>query len=217
MMRTLVAVTDLKSAVEGAFAMTGRGLARWPDPHTGRAPSDDEYSRVTDADKWRLVGARADAWLLVLDDANLAHVERDATVQWAEEPGTRISKADRVVPRRREAVPMVIARSAIGDVHDAGVTFGVGDPAVCVAWLPNCGCDACDSGSQNELDKVDRILVGVVSGAFRRLTSGGREITQFDGNGWSASGSFGRRELDAVLSNPEGWQVISGAAWIDEF
>ena len=36
------------------------------------------------------------------------------------------------------------------------LTLGVGDPAVCIGWLPDCGCDACDSGSPNELEQLDR-------------------------------------------------------------
>jgi hypothetical protein len=208
-------LADLVDEVDKAFAVTGRRLSPWPDPHPDRNPSDDEYSRITDAAKWRIVGARAEAWLRALGEANLAQVERDTTVQWTTEPRTRVSRTDRAVPHRRGAVPLVVARSTFGDVPDAGVTLGVGDPAVCVSWLPECGCDACDSGSQNELDELDRIILGVVSGTFRRLELGNRLITQFDDDGWSASGSFGRREVEAVLANPKGWHEISGASWTD--
>lgn len=210
-----MAVSDLVDAVEVAFGETGRGLRSWPNPHADRAPSDDEYSRTTDAGRWRIVGARVDAWLAVLEDTGLARVHRDVTVTWVTEPGTRVSSTDRAVPHRPGALPLVVARSAIGDVRDAGVTFGVGDPAVCVAWLPFCGCDACDSGSQNELDEVDRLVLGVVAGTFRRLTSGAREITQLDGNGRSASGRFDRDGAAAVLADPRGWDELSGEAWMD--
>ena len=163
------------------------------------------------------MGARADAWLAALEQANLAAVQRDATVRWVVQPGTHLSRLDRAVPRRPDALPLVVGRSRIGDVDDAGVTFGVGDAAVCVAWLPECGCDACDSGSQNELDQVDRLVLGVVSGTFRRLTSGSRQITQLDLNGWSASGAFEHREVDAVLANPPGWHELSGPSWLEPF
>ena len=209
----MATVTELVEAVETAFAVTGRGLRTWPDPHADRSPSDDEYSRTTDAARWRIVGARADAWLVALEGAGLARVDRGAEVTWVTEPGTRMSSADRAVPHRSGALPLVVARSAIGDVHDAGITLGVGDPATCIGWLPDCGCDACDSGSQNELDQVDQIILGVVAGTFRRLTSGSRQITQLDRSGWSASGRFDRREVAAVLADPTGWDEVSGVAW----
>ena len=208
--------SELIGLVDRAFAKTGEGLALWPDPHEQRSPEDDEYSRVTDAAKWRIVGVRADAWLAVLEAAKLAVVERDASVRWVAEPGTRMSRLDRAVPRRPGALPLVVARSRVGDIDDAGVTFGVNDPAVCVARLPDCGCDACDSGSQNEVDLVDRIVLGVVSGTFRRLARGDRHITELDADGWSASGSFGRHEVDAILANPRGWKAISGASWLND-
>ena len=198
-------LADLLNELEKTWAVTGRGLSAWPDPHPDRNPNDDEYSRMTDAAKWRIVGARVEAWLMALGETNLPQVERNTSVQWTTTPRTRVSRTDRAVPHRRRAVPLVVARSMIGDVLDAGVTLGVGDPAVCVAWLPDCGCDACDSGSQTELDLLDQIITGVVSGTFRHLASGQRQITQFDDDGWSASGHFGRREVDTVLANPRGW------------
>ena len=206
---------ELVMAVDEAFAVAGRGHVQWPDPHATRGPADDEYSRVTNGEKWRIIGARTDAWLNVLGDVGLATIERDVSVAWRSEPGTQISRADRAVPRRAGAVPLVIARSAVGGVSDAGVTLGVGDPAECVACIPHCGCDACDSGSANELSEVDRVVIGVVLGTFRRLTAGRRQITQFDDSGWSASGAFRRREVDAVLADPRGWDELSGACWID--
>jgi hypothetical protein len=49
----------------------------------------------------------------------------------------------------------VVAHSKIGDIEDAGVVRGDGDLTECVTWFPVCGCDAGDSGSQNELDHLD--------------------------------------------------------------
>jgi hypothetical protein len=83
----------------------------------------------------------------------------------------------RLVPHLVGGLPLIVARSQLGAVDDAGVTVGVGDPAVVITWIPDCGCDACDSGSQDVLDELDEAIVGVVSGAFRRLASGDRVIT----------------------------------------
>ena len=85
---------------------------------------------------------------------------------------------------------LIVASSILGGVDDAGV-----------------------SGSQNELDHLDAHIIGVVSGAFRRLTRGGREITVIGDDGWSASGwNRGRigREVNEVLANSAGWNELAG-------
>jgi hypothetical protein len=171
---------------------------------------------LSDPAKWRIVGARAEAWLIALVDAGLAAVERSASVRWKELPGTIVSRADRAVPHRAGAIPLVVGRSRIGQVDDAGVTLGAGDPAVPVDWVPQCGCDACDSGSQDVLDELDDYILGVISGGFRRLWAGDREITVIGGargRGWRASGRFRRGEVEAILADPAGWRELSGAPW----
>ncbi len=205
----------LLAAVNGAFAVTGRGLTPWCDPHPDRSPLDEEYSRLLYPAKWRIIGARCEAWLVALVDAGLAVAERNASIQWRVEPGTAISRTDCVVPVAAGAIPLVVARSRLGDVDDAGVTLGVGDPAVCLMWFPECGCDACDSGSQDELDHLDAHIVGIVSGAFRRLSDGARSITVLGEGGWSASGDFDRHDVEAILADPTGWDELTGASWLN--
>ena len=207
--------SELVPAVDEAFVRTGRGLQQWPDPHPDRSPRDEEYSRLLDPAKWRIIGARADAWLAAIVEAGLATVEHDVAVEWVTTPGPTITRADRVVPLAVGALPLVVARSRIDDVDDAGVVLGVGDPAVCVSWFPQCGCDACDSGSRDELDHLDEHLRSIVRGAFRRLSKGRRTITVIGESGWSASGGFGRREVDAVLAHPTGWDELRGEPWLD--
>jgi hypothetical protein len=211
-------VAELLAAVDGAFAVTGRGLAPWPDPNPDRSPPDEAYSRLPDPGKWRIVGARAEAWIVALDDAGIATVERNASIQWrGTELGPVISRTDRVVAAVAGGLPLVVSRSVIDDVDDAGVVLGVGDPSVLLEWFPDCGCDACDSGSQNELDWLDEYLLSIVSGRFRWLTDGTRTISYIGDEArctWSASGSFGRREVDAVLADPTGWEELSGPSWL---
>jgi hypothetical protein len=218
---------ELIARVDAAFAVTGQGLAGWPDPHPDRSPRDEEYSRLLDPAKWRIVGARADAWLMTLAETGLALVDPSAQVQWRVPPTTVVSRTDRVVPYVSGALPLIVARSQLRDqgdvrapgagaVDDAGVTLGVGDPAVCVTWIPDCGCDACDSGSQDVLDELDEYIFGVVSGDFRRLWSGDREITIISSERRRASGNFGRKEVDAILADPDGWQEMSGTPWMSD-
>ncbi len=210
----VIVESELLAAVNEAFARTGRGLLPWPDPHPDRSPLDEEYSRLLDPVKWQIIGARAEAWLVAMVETGLAVVEQNASVDWRAEHGIVISRTDRVVPHAAGALAAVVARSRLGDVGDAGVVLGVGDPVVCVAWFPECGCDACDSGSQDELDHLDDHILGIVSGAFRRLSDGAREITVIGEHRWSASGQFDRHEVQAVLADPTGWNELAGESWL---
>ena len=216
----MIDVEGLRAAADAAFRETARGAARWPDPHPDRsAVPDAAYSRLTDPARWRILGARADAWLIALVRAGVASVEPDAVVAWTTPPGPVISRAERAVPVAAGALELVVARSRIGDVDDAGLVLGVGDPAECVEWFPDCGCDACDSGSQNELDHLDVHVLSVVTGSFRRLTDGRRVITVIGDGAWSAHGFSSPgvrigRQVAAVLDDPHGWHDRRGRSWL---
>lgn len=210
----VVTKEELRASVDLAFEVTGIGMAPWPDPHPHRSPLEVEYSRVTDARKWRIIGARADAWMIALVEADVANVEQGTEVEWRAPPTTVISRTDRVMPRAAGALPLVVARSQLADIEDAGITLGAGDPAVCVAWFPHCGCDACDSGSRDVLDDLDAHVLGIVSGAFRRLWSGRSEITVIDDRGWSASNLPPRADVARILANPTGWDEVAGGSWL---
>jgi Family of unknown function (DUF6226) len=205
--------TALLEAVGVAFESTATGLCAWADPHRDRSPLDEEYSRVSDPQKWRIIGARVEAWIIALVDAGLATVERDAVVDWNDTPPTSISRIDRLVPLAAGALPIVVAQSRIDNVDDAGVTIGLADPTICVGWLPDCGCDACDSGSDNELHQLDDWIAGIVGGTFRRLSNDGRQITVFNSSSWSAVGDFKRTSVEKILANPSGWAEVAGAPW----
>jgi len=170
--------------------------------------------------RWRILGARTDAWLSTLAGAGLAVVEADADVTWRVVQQPVITRAERVVPIAAGAVDLVVGHSRLGDVDDAGVVLGLGDPTETVTWFPNCGCDACDSGSQRELD--DTHVLSIVTGAFRRLSDGDRRITVIDAGRWEAS-NFGQgarnagraaQAVQAVLADPRGWDEISGRPWL---
>lgn len=107
---------------------------------------------MTNPEKWRIVGARADAWLDAL--------------------------------------------------HDTGVTTGVGDPTVVHTWIPDCSCDACDSGSQDALDELDGHLAGIVTGQFRRLQRGERTITVASDRTLQSSGGDSLLNVDRASQTP---------------
>ena len=155
--------------VDTAFAVTARDLRQWDDPHPDRMPLEEEYSRLLDPAKWRIIGARVDAWTDTLVAGGLASVERGVDVEWLEPLTSLTYRVDRLSPHRSGALPLVIARSRIDGIEDTGMTIGAGDPAAVVELVPDCGCDACDSGSPDVLDQVDRSIGGVVRGEFRHL------------------------------------------------
>jgi hypothetical protein len=211
----VVTEAELLRAVDRAFETTGRATPGWPDPHPDRKVQDEEYSRVTNGAKWRILGARVDAWFAALSDAGLADIERDADVRWLDDPlpGSAI---DRAVPRAAGAIPLVVGRAAIADVEDAGLRIAVGDPAKALISIPDCGCDACDSGSVNELEHLDDHLISVVTGRLRRLWRDGGDITSLGTDGrWSSSWRGATQaSVPAVLADPKGWHELSGASWL---
>lgn len=204
--------TGLLVAVEAAFARLACDLSPWPDPHPEREFPDELYSRVTDPERYRVIGARADAWAVALADGDLATVERDATIRWRTPPGPVVTRTDRVVPHAAGALTLVLGRSRLGDVDDAGLVIGVGDPADAVTILPTCGCDACDSGSDDLLNELDATIVAVVTGRYRHLRQGDRRITVL-GDSSQGSGTFRPFEWDAVLQDPTGWDETTGPPW----
>lgn len=205
-------IVELLAAVDDAFERAGGRDVGWADPHPDRSPADDEYSRVTDPAKWRIVGTRADAWMEALVATGSATVDPDARVAWVEPPPTVVTSSALVVPRVPEGLPLVLARSRIDSVDDAGVSLGVGQPAVLVGWIPDCGCDACDSGSEDVLDQLDEYLTAVVTGTFRHLRRGKRTVMRLgdSGQGRNVTG----RMMDAVLADPRGWDELRGPSWL---
>lgn len=214
--REMASMSKLAQAVDDAFANTSRGLSHWPDPHPDRMPLDDEYSRVLDPAKWRIVPARADAWCEAAVEVGIARLERDTTVRWAEDSGAHYLRVNRLVPVVSDGLPLALAYAGDDPEVPTAVTIAIGDPAVVVGLSPDCGgpCDACDSGSEKELDHFDEQMRMVVSGQVRHLTAGDRRIVAF-ANSWSATGSFGRQEVEELLTDPEGWDEVSGSNWIE--
>ncbi len=210
----MVSEAELLDVVNAAFRVTARGLEPWLDPNPDRSPEDEAYSRLTNPTKWRIIGARAESWLVALEQTGLATVRRGEPVDWGVRPGPVVTGADLVVPRITQAIPLVVAHSRLGEVDDGGVVLGVGDPAMPIEQFPDCGCDACDSGSQDELDHLDAHLIGVVSGRFRRF-SRRDQIVMTLGDGTS-SGSGRRRppRIEEVIANPRGWDELAGASWV---
>ncbi|MCY3632071.1 MAG: DUF6226 family protein [bacterium] len=203
-------VEELVAAVDAAFVETGRGLSGWPDPHPDRMPLDEEYSRLTNPQRWKILIARVEAWLEALVAAGLAETE-EAFVVWREPPRVTVSRTFRAVPQAPGALPLVVAWKRFEEIGWPAVVLGVGDPAEVVAVIPDCACDACDSGSQVVLDELDEYILGVVTGAYRRLWRGRRKITVYSDDQMSRSG-FERRRVNFTRLFPGRFVGIPRAA-----
>ncbi|WP_181765254.1 DUF6226 family protein [Streptomyces albidus (ex Kaewkla and Franco 2022)] len=211
----------LLDAVAEAFAATGAGTASWPHPHPGgEGPLDEEYERCLDPGKYRILGARAEAWVQALTGLGLADVEEvaDPSRTWRDdETGMELERAVRLRPHEAAASPLLLGFASLDGIPDAVIRIGAGDPAVAVGQGPACGCDACDDGSESLLKEFDEDVLAVVTGDFLHVSSPNGTISA-SGSGWSATGDFaGRGDIDALLSEArEGrsrHRVVLGGPW----
>ncbi|NNM46843.1 DUF6226 family protein [Knoellia koreensis] len=209
---------DVVARVDAAFETTGAGMTGWPPPRPlDAAPRDEEYSRVLDPGKYRLLGARYEAWARTLVDVGAA-VRTDGE-PWAEGvPNYGVTRTEGLKPTVRGALPITVGHTRIEDNADAGLVVGVSAPAVLVAALPYCGCDACDDGSVLLLRQLDDTVWLIVSGAFTRVEARrGRSVQTTPEGGWSGEGfssaSTAEQVLAAADSPRKGYTVTHGASW----
>jgi len=167
------ALRELLAEVEAAFAELGGPERRWPDPHVTadgglRAPLDEEYSRTLEPGKYAILWVRADAWRRALVGrgwAEAAEVDGPDVESWLGEHVVAPASTTVLRPHRAGAVPLRLART-VTDTELCGLLVGVGEPAVGVRRLPECGCDACDDGSAALLESLDEVVLAVVEGAL---------------------------------------------------
>jgi Family of unknown function (DUF6226) len=219
-------VSDLQARVVDRY--DDLALPGWADPHAGTdGPRDEEYSRVTDPERYRVLHARARVWASVLEDLLGARVETLAPVVVAGGRGG-FERGVRLVPPTPDALPLLLLEREApqsGQAALAVLDIAVARPDVVVTSEPDCGCDACDSGSGDLLEAVDAKVRSVVGGPFVLLR----------GDGWDASsspeggraGSEGRGpDLDEMIDlcrriaqgetvrTPEDAEVFVGRSWI---
>ena len=209
---------DLLDAVETAFAETAAGTPGWEDPHDGpdgdwRDALEEEYSRCLAPGKYRILWARADAWTQVLFArgwADAAEIADGASLPWLIEPLTARHRATVLRPRRPGAQPLTLLRTAPDDATGStdltgadaqlpGLVIGLGEPIVPVETVPDCGCDACDSGSADLLEALDSTILSIVDGSFEVTLSPGTE-SQRTSFGGSLSSDDERVTVSAQIS-----------------
>lgn len=211
----------LHRAVAEAFTRTGEATPPWPDPHAGRDAREEEYERCTHPEKYRILAARAEAWTRALCEGALAVAEEADNLAglWHKPGDVTVVDAVRLRPVRADALPLVFGYAAVDGVSGAALVIGAGEPAVQVGLLPDCGCDACDGGSDGLLEAVDELVMAVVSGAFVHVDAGrGREIVATGQDEWSASDWDDERfpvgeTLAAARAGRSPYEVVLGAPW----
>ncbi|MCV7565684.1 DUF6226 family protein [Micrococcus luteus] len=196
-------------------------LPTWPAPHPdGAPPREEEYSRVTDPQRYRIAGARVRVWAEVLAEAGAAVVPDPVRGIPFDEAGRAdlavpVDRALRVAPPADVdgASPWWLLETDVPQDDDGGVLpvlrVAVGAPGQVHALLPDCGCDACDPGSDELLEAVDQAVVradGTAEGqaraprwSFEALTDACRDL---------AAG--GRPRL------PRGTEATVRAGWFPE-
>ncbi len=183
----MTTVADLCAQVAARYDRLG--LPSWPDPRpAGASPRDEEYSRVSDPGRYRIAPARARVWADVLAASLGARVEEVAPLPAAPGGDGRTDVGGlRVTSPVPGTLPLLLLdRSVPGEGDDEPmplVQVALDRPEVTVGQAPACGCDACDSGSVELLEQVDRILTAVVTGPSVVLRHARWEAT------WNPSGS----------------------------
>lgn len=207
-------------AVEERFADRDPALGRWPDPHLGQAEDDeDEYSRVTDEPRYRIVAARVRAWLEVLTDHGLATVSmpKPGEVVWDGERDWPPASAEVTVaePAATGAAALVVgSRTDFPCVH-----LGAGTPVVPLVLIPDCGCDHCDTGSDDLLVQIDETIMHVLGGGLVHLRrDGSTATTGFDGSDAGSGSAAGRlmAQLPVVAAGGrvEADRILVGRSWL---
>lgn len=84
----------------------------------------------------------------------------------------------------------------------ASVSIGAGDPAVFLEQMPDCGCDACDSGSEDMFRVIDETVLSVVGGSLI-VELNKKWLSVQSGTGSSAGGPDSRfRQTTSFHASP---------------
>lgn len=233
---------DLRDAVARSYHRLD--APAWAPPHPHREPRDEEYSRVTDPGRYRIVQLRTRLWrdALVAAGATATPADVAPEVQDAPYVGTgRVDRAVRLDPPAgtRGALPIVLLEADIpgpeGTLPLTRISLAV--PEDVWAAVPDCGCDACDHGSEDLLEAIDatmlRVLGPAVSLRGRTPRPGGPDPRRPDvwvfhwtpgptGSGLSGQAPVPFEDLCAAGERlvrgedpdlPAGTQVTVGRAW----
>jgi hypothetical protein len=204
-------------------------LPVWSNPHPEMAaPREDEYSRLSEPERYRIVYARARLWADLLSDLPGNTVETLAPAPLDDD--SRMGRFDRGVQLtspRPDTLPLLLERDVRSDTLEpplAVLHISVVRPRIAIAMLPTCGCDACDHGSDDLLEAIDETIGNVIGGPFVALRGPGWHA-QWHPHGSSAGGTGHHPDLSAMtdlcrrladgqdVRLPKGAQAYVGRPW----
>lgn len=212
---------DLVAEVDLAFVVTGAGTPGWADPHPDRDPTEEEYSRCLEPQKYRILQTRADAWVQTLAARGLADTRTtaDDTEGWDGRslPPPADGRVWRIEPRRPGALTLLLTTTLVDDAP-FGTLIGVdsdGSSPALIGSIPSCGCDACDSGSADLVELLDGWVLTVLRGGVVHASDGRNRLTRtFDGwSGRSRDGEVDQTWLDPDTT-PPGVRRWWGQPWL---
>lgn len=206
----------LVAEVDRAFEVTGADTPGWPDPHPDRDPPQDQYSRCLDPAKYRILDARVDAWAQALAPRSVSMHDVPAE-PWLDSPVRQEGhlRVRRLSPAAPDGLALLLANTVVGG-EPFGLEIGiaqVGMPTAYVDLVPDCGCNACDSGSADLLATLDGWILTVARGGVVHARSAHARSTQTV-DGWQGSGAAARAWLSADSPVPAGVQRWVGTAWL---
>ena len=214
--RRRFAAAALVPAVDEVFARLRGDLADWPDPHPGGAPAaEEEYSRCLDPGKYRLLAVRADAWVAAIVSAGLGLAEQvdPLSERWRGHPVLAPSRVT-VLRGRAGTQPVVVGVAPAPGAAEGLVAVGVGDPAEILVSQPDCGCDACDTGSADLLETLDDAFVLALSGGVYAVRDGERVVRR-SLDGWGSTGvPDAERWLSDAVRGRRTAGVVAGEPWL---
>lgn len=196
------------------------------------SPREEEYSRVTDPERYRVVQARGQVWTAVLRE--LPGVGVGPVAPGALDRGDsprRFDRGVRLASDRQGTLPLLLLEQDVPLSAREGslprLHVSVGEAEAVVQALPYCGCDACDSGSDDLLEALDETVGRLVGGPFVQLRGEGWQASWYpDGGSSGGSGpacGLDHDELMALCGRladgeevrlPERTDVLVGRSWL---
>lgn len=212
----MVRLGELQAQV--AVSYDRLGMPSWPNPHPGMVcPREEEYSRITEPERYGIVHARARVWANRLGDIPGVEVETLAPAPLDDEGHLGLfDRSVRLTSPRAGTLPLLLLERDVRlpglEASLAVLHISVVQPEVALEMLPDCGCDACDWGSADLLRAIDQTIGTVVGGPFVALRGKGWRA-QWHPDGGS-SGGTGRGPDHAQMMEPYVELSLGRQQWV---
>ena len=207
----MTTIADVRTEVDRVF--DALNAPSWPDPHAdNQIAAEEEYSRVTDPQRYRALVLRLQAWQQAL--STLCDVGVDTMAKGEDQLQQRWSSP------HGNTLPLHVSVVTFDQVPFVGLS--VTSDADPFDIVPDCACDACDSGSQDLLAVLDDDMTALVDGSLVFIVAPSeadrRCALEWGGDG-PAPLSEPEAVVDAIRSGddpllPEGCVVLHGRPWL---